>query len=147
MICIISSAGGHLTEALKATSLLKDYPKFYVTFYLPHIPDYLLSDECYFVEDPHISPWKYLVNFFQSFKIYLKKRPKIIITTGAGIAIPMCIIGKFFGAKILFIESGAKVINPSRTAKVLYRIADLSIVQWQPLLKYLPKSIYGGHLI
>jgi len=147
MICIIASAGGHLTEAIKATSLIKDYPRFYVTFYLPHIPDSLLGEECYFVEDPHISPWKYLFNFFQSFKIYLKKRPKIIITTGAGIAVPMCTIGKLFGSKIVFIESGARVTQPSRSGKVLYYITDLFIVQWESLLKFYPNAVCGGPLL
>lgn len=147
MICVIASAGGHLTEAIKATSLIKDYPKFYVTFYLPHIPECMAGEECYFVVDPHISPWKYLVNFLQSFKIYLKKRPKIIITTGAGIAIPMCIIGKLFGSKIVFIESGARVTHPSRSGKILYYIADLFIVQWKSLLKFYPNAVYGGPLL
>jgi len=146
MICIISSAGGHLAEAIKACSAIKHYPKFYVTFFVPHIPDSLSGEEHYFIEDPHLSPLKYLVNFFQSLKLYVRKRPKVIITTGAGIAVPMCLIGKFFGSKIVFIESGARVIYPSRTAKVLYRIADLSIVQWRPLSNYLPKAIYGGPL-
>lgn len=147
MICIIASAGGHLTEAIKATFLIKEYPKFYVTFHMEHISASLSKEEYYLVEDPHISLKKYFINLYQVFKIYFRKRPKVIVTTGAGIAVPMCLIGKAFGSKVVFIESGARVMYPSRTAKVLYRIADLSIVQWKPLLEYLPKAIYGGPLL
>ncbi len=147
MICIIASAGGHLTEAIKATSLIKEYSKFYVTFHIEHIPASLSNEKYYLVEDPHISLKKYFINFYQVLKIYFKKMPKVIITTGAGIAVPMCLIGKAFGSKVVFIESGARVMHPSRTAKILYRIADLSIVQWKPLLRYLPKAIYGGPLL
>ena len=143
-ICVITSAGGHLTEAMKATAELKYYPTFYVTFKLPHIHDSLRRGECYFIEDPHTNCFKYLKNSFQCLIVYLKKRPKVIITTGAGIAIPMCIIGKLFGSQIIFIEISARIRQPSRTAKILYPIADLFIVQWKPLLKYFPKAIYGG---
>jgi UDP-N-acetylglucosamine:LPS N-acetylglucosamine transferase len=147
MICIIASAGGHLTEAMKATALLKDSPRFYVTFSLPHIAQSLPGEEYYFIEDPHVSPVKYLRNFFQALRIFRRKRPKVIITTGAGIAVPMCVIGKIAGAKIVFIETGARITSPSRTARLLYPIADVFIVQWEPLLKYFPKAVYGGALI
>jgi UDP-N-acetylglucosamine:LPS N-acetylglucosamine transferase len=132
MICIIASADGYLTEAIKTTSLIKEYPKFNVTFHMQHISASLSKKEYYLVEDPHIS---------------LKKRPTVIVTTGAGIAVPMCLVGKSFGSKVVFIESGTRVRYPSMTAKVLYRIADLSIVQWKPLLKYLPRAIYSGPLL
>ncbi|MFC1809408.1 PssD/Cps14F family polysaccharide biosynthesis glycosyltransferase [Candidatus Omnitrophota bacterium] len=147
MICIISSAGGHLTEVQKATTLLNKQEKFYVTFSLPHIKESLVNEECYFVVDPHLNPFKYILNFFQSLAIYIKKRPKVIITTGAGIAIPMCVIGKCAGTKVIFIESGARVNKPSRTGRLLYPIADLFIVQWDSLLKYFPKAICGGVLL
>jgi UDP-N-acetylglucosamine:LPS N-acetylglucosamine transferase len=147
MICIIASAGGHLTEVMKAISFLKEYPIFYITFKMAHIQDSLKNEEYYLVEDPHISLKTYFINFYQVLKIYFRQRPKVIVTTGAGIAVPMCLIGKAFGSKVVFIESGARVIYPSRTAKILYRIADLSIVQWKPLLKYLPRAIYGGPLV
>lgn len=146
-ICLISSSGGHLYEIMQVAAQLRDKNRFYVTSSLPHVKDSLVGEELYYVTDPHVSPFKYILNFIQTLFLYVKKRPKIIITTGAGIALSMCCIGKLCGSKIVFVESGARVHRPSRTARVLYHIADLFIVQWEPLLKCFPKAKYGGVLL
>ena len=146
-IAIVASAGGHLVEAIKATSSLRGYPRFYVTFQVPHIQEYLAGEECFFVNFPRFSFRGYAQNFVQSTRVYLRKKPAVIITTGGGVAVPFCLVGWMFGSKIIFVESGSRVVYPSRASKVLYRIAHLSIVQWRSLLVFFPKAVYGGPLL
>lgn len=86
----------------------------------------------------------YFINSIQAFFILLKIKPELIVSTGAGIAIPTCILGKILGKKIVFIESFARIDFPSRTGKFMYKVADIFIVQHKSLLKYYPKAIYGG---
>lgn len=136
-----------MTEVKKATALLEGYEKFYVTFRLPHTEVGSEAGEYFYVIDPHLSLFKYLINFVQALWIYLKKRPAIIVTTGAGIVIPMCLVGKIFGSKIVFVETGARVSSPSRTGKLLYHLADYTLVQWEPLLKHFANAEYGGVLL
>ncbi|MBF0217408.1 MAG: polysaccharide biosynthesis protein [Candidatus Omnitrophica bacterium] len=147
MIAVISSSGGHLTEAMEAASELGGYDIFYVTSKMPHIEGTLKGKEHYFVRDPHVSLVGYLVNAFQAFGILTRKRPRIIISTGAGIAVPMCFIGKALGAKIIFIETGARVTTPSRTGGMIYKIADLFVIQRESLRKYYPRAVCGGSLV
>lgn len=145
-VCIVCSAGGHLTEALAATSQLAT-PRYFVTHDEPHVKASLESEEVYYVVDPHVSPLLYLKNMWQSLLIFLKKRPKIVITTGAGIAIATCLLVKLFGGTLIFVESGARVTAPSKTGRLLYRYADVFIVQWKPLLVHYPRAVYGGPLL
>ncbi len=145
-VCIICSGGGHLAEAQLACSELSSEEVFYVTFRLPHSEGSFENIEHYYIIDPHTNILKYAINFFQSLAVYVKTRPKVIITTGAGIAISMCLIGKAFGSKILFIETAARINTPSRTGKLLYRIADKTVVQWDELLEFYPDAEYGGLL-
>lgn len=147
MICIISSSGGHLTEVLEATRLLSERPKFYITKNLPHIKELLKKEEMYHIIDPHKNSIRYILNFIKSFFLYIKKRPKIIITSGAGIAIPFCVIGKIFGSKLIFIESGSRISYPSRTGTFLYKWADLFIIQSEKLRDVYPDAQYKGMLI
>ena len=77
----------------------------------------------------------------------LRDRPEVVISTGAGMVIPTCLIAKLLGAKLVFIETAARVTTPSRTGKFLYRFADEFYVQWEPLLKVYPKAKYGGVLL
>jgi len=145
-ICIISSAGGHLTEALAATKDLK-VSRYFVTFDQPHVHSVLKGEEVYFIQDPHQKLHLHFKNMFQSLILFLKKRPKIVITTGAGIAVTLCLLVKLTGGKLIFIETGARVTSPSVTGRILYRFSDLFIIQWEPLKRYYPKAIYGGVML
>lgn len=145
---VVASGGGHLAEALLA---IEGVPlrATIVTLRLPHTEkslqgvgwkrDYLIN--------PHGDPFKYLLNMWQSFWLVVKNRPELVISTGAGMVVPTCLIAKFFGAKLVFIETAARVTTPSRTGKFLYRFADEFYVQWEPLLKVYPKAKHGGVLL
>ena len=146
-ICIVCSGGGHLTEAIVAIRELDRDECVIVTNVPPHTKKRLSDGAWNHVHDPHVSLFGYALNFLQSLRIFYLRRPKIIITTGAGPAIPLCVIGKVLGRRIIFIESGARIHAPSRTGKLLYRIADKTYVQWESLLKFFPKAEYGGLLI
>ena len=92
------------------------------------------------------NPFKLLLNCFIELFIYLKVRPKYIVTTGAHIAGPMCCIGKIFGSKIIFIETFANSRTKTITGKLIYKFADLFVVQWESMLKLYPKAKYWGSI-
>jgi len=81
--------------------------------------------------------------------IFLKEKPRILFSTGAEIAIPSFYIGKYlFRTKLIYLECSAQVYSPSLTGRYVYPIADLFLVQWEPLLRqYGPKARYIGGLI
>lgn len=145
-ICVICSSGGHLTEALLAMQTVTR-PFYVVTAKQSYIANRLGPIPYHFIVNPHTSLIAYLINFLQSTYLFLKKRPKVIVTTGAGIAVPMCLIAKLFRRKIIFIESAARVTTYSKTGKLLYKYADTFIVQWEPLQKLLPNAINGGVML
>jgi len=145
-VCVVCSAGGHLAEALAAIQDLK-VERYFVTFDEPHVRLILRDEEVYYVVDPHVSTALYIKNAWQALKVFLKKRPKVVISNGAGIALATCLYAKLAGSKLIFIENGARVTTPSRTGRLVYRFADLFIVQWKPMLKHYPKAIYGGPML
>jgi len=145
-VCVVCSAGGHLAEALAAIQDLK-VERYFVTFDEPHVRLILRDEEVYYVVDPHVSTALYIKNAWQTLKVFLKKRPKVVISNGAGIALATCLYAKLAGSKLIFIENGARVTTPSRTGRLVYRFADLFIVQWKPMLKHYPKAIYGGPML
>ncbi len=143
-ICLISSHGGHLRELLDATDQVPG-DKYYVTCRAPHTMELLSDRRRYFVIDPHKSLTKYLVNALQSLYYAIRERPEVVISTGAGIAIPTILFGKYLlGSKIVFIESAANVVNPSKTGSLVYRCADFFMIQWSSLQHYYPNAKYIG---
>ena len=68
----------------------------------------------------------------------------MVICTGVLAMVPLCLLSKLFGKRLLFIESYAKVKTPTLTGRLLYPLADRFYVQWQELLKFYPKAVYLG---
>ena len=85
-----------------------------------------------------------MFNTIKSFFIYLKIRPKYIVSTGAHTAGSMCLIGHLLGSKIIFIETFANSSSKSKTGSIVYKFADLFIVQWESMLELYPNAVYGG---
>lgn len=147
-ICMISSSGGHLKELNE----LKDVSKDYKTFQIVEKDDFSslkIGTKQYFVRKIDRDEKHFFINFLNSFitihKIFLKEKPNVVITTGALIAFPACIIGKLRGAKIIYIESYARINSLSLTGKLVYRFSNLFIVQWEELTeKYKKAKFYGS---
>ena len=87
---------------------------------------------------------KFIFLFIQAFIMLKREKPDFIITTGALIAYPFCILAKILEINVLYVESFARVKKPSLTGRLLYNFSDLFIVQWENMLKLYPKSVLGG---
>lgn len=150
-ILFISSTGGHLSELMQLNSMFKKYDYYIITektnsnLYLlkkyPNRVNYLV-----YGTKSHLLSYlfKFPFNILKSLLLYAKIRPKIIITTGAHTAVPMCYIGKLFGSKVIYIETFANIHTKTISGKLVYPIADKFIVQWESMLKLYPKATFGG---
>jgi UDP-N-acetylglucosamine:LPS N-acetylglucosamine transferase len=153
-VMFISSTGGHFNELMKLEPLFKNYKVTVVTEsssnkkklkneYKKYNIHFLLKKSKYRV----VSLFNLFINCFISLFYFIKYRPKYIVTTGAHTAGPMCCIGKIFGSKIIFIETMANINTPTKTGRIIYKFADLFIVQWEEMLKVYPNAVYGGWII
>jgi len=146
-ICLIASAGGHLTQLMQLESLWNNYDFFIVTEKKEITRKLKKKYKVHFIKDPNRNPVNFFKNLYESSKIFKKENPDIIISTGAGVALATILIAKFYGKKIAFIESLSRVKAPSITGRLAYYVSDLFLVQWKSLLKeYGDKAVYGGRV-
>ncbi len=82
----------------------------------------------------------------QSLRALIGMRPHAIISAGPGPAVPVSILARLLGIKVIYIETGSRVFSLSSTGRILYRVADLFFVQWPELLAQCPGGIYAGRL-
>ena len=146
-ICFAASSGGHYEQLLMLKPLMEKYDSFILaektlynasskgikTYYLKQVN----RKEKSFIP-------RMICNLFSSLKIYIKERPNFVICTGVLAMIPMCLIVKLMGGKLIYIESFAKVSSPTQTGKLLYKFADRFYVQWESMIKFYPKAKYLG---
>lgn len=150
-VLFISSTGGHLTELLQLKKMFKKYDYHIVTEKTKSNAS--LKDEygekiSYLFYGTKHSKFKYpfilFINCFISLFYFLMFRPDVIVTTGTHTAGPMCCIAKIFGKKVIYIETFANINTKTVAGSLIYKIADLFIVQWESMLELYPNAVYGG---
>jgi UDP-N-acetylglucosamine:LPS N-acetylglucosamine transferase len=133
-------------EALKAISQIPLKPLF-ITYRASHISQILEGYEVKYITHPRRNVFRLMFNALEAALLVVRFRPRIVITTGADVAVPFCVLSRIFGAKLIYIETAGNVYTPSLTGRILYPFASVSFVQWQPLLRHFPKAIDGGPLL
>lgn|SRR5690554_6080738 len=151
-ILFISSSGGHLEQLLSLKQTMGVFDSYIVTEKnrttqslskqyknVAYIPFFSRQNKWTF-------PFVFIAVFFKSFYLFFKIKPQVIVTTGAGCVIPMFLIGKLFGRKLIFIETFSRIDSKTLTGRICYLFADSFIVQWEGLLSLYPKAKYFGSI-
>lgn len=146
-ICFAASSGGHYEQILMLKPLMQEYDSFLVTektHYKATVP----GEKMYYMHQVNrreiLFPLWMIVNSFKSLEIVIKEKPNIVITTGVLAMIPLCLIVKMMGGKLIYIESFAKITSPTKTGQFLYKYADQFYVQWESMKQFYPKAICLG---
>lgn len=174
-VLAIAGSGGHTTEILRLLDSLSGHysPRFYVVANTDTMSKTLIKQledktnsvdgKDYFIKiitrsrevaQPWLSSvWTTFIAILQSFSIVWCCSPDLILCTGPGTCIPLCIVGMLFkflgvcGSRIVFVESICRVDTLSLTGKILYHWADKVFVQWPELQQKYPKSLYIGRIV
>lgn len=146
-ICFAASSGGHYEQLMMLEPLMKQYDSFVIT----EKTRYRVSSNgirTYYMFQTNRKEKKCFLelvgNGIKSLLILLKERPDVIICTGVLAMVPMCLLMKLFGKKLIYIESFAKITSPTESGKLLYRFADRFYVQWESMKKFYPNAVYCG---
>ena len=146
-LCFAASSGGHFEQLSMLKPLMDEYNSFVVTEATEYKAS-IAGEKMYYLhqvnrKEPMFPIWL-IKNAFISLWLVLKEKPDVVITTGVLAMIPLCLLVKLVGGKLIFIESFSKVFSPTKTGKFLYKFADQFYVQWEPMKQFYPNAIYLG---
>lgn len=145
-ICFAASSGGHLEEITRLLPIADGMESFLITEKSASINS--PWEKTYYLRQINrkeiLFPIFFMKTMFQAWRILRREKPNYIISTGALITYPFCLIAKLKKVKIIYIESFARVDEPSLTGRLMYPLADLFLVQWEEMKTFYPKAIYAG---
>jgi len=147
-IGLVSSSGGHFAQLYLLHNLFKKYNRFWVVTKNVDTQYHLQNERKYYAFSPESRNIINLVkNTRLALKILIAEKPAILISTGAGVALPFFIIGKMLGCRLIFIEPFDLVEYPTVTGKLLYYITDLFIVQHKKQMQWYKNAHYFGSVL
>ena len=147
-VCLVASAGGHLSQLLRLADTWKGYEAVYVT--TTEVMQNKLSKygRLYIVgECNRQHPLRVIKVLLWCIRVVLKERPDVLISTGAAVGCIMCFLGKLLGAKVVWIDSITNMERISLSGRMVRHIADLFLVQWPELAEQYSNTEYVGTVI
>ncbi|MCL1490181.1 MAG: sugar transferase [Pseudanabaena sp. Salubria-1] len=146
-LMLICSSGGHF----KGIQGLKEYWQTYsqrtwVTFKTGTTNTELSEEKAYWAHSPTNRNLPNLVrNLLLSISVLRTERPEIVLSTGAGVAVPFLLAAKYlYKSKVIFVESKTRIRDLSLSARLLrsWKALDLLIVRSEAIAQLYPEAIY-----
>ncbi|MCD6291576.1 MAG: glycosyltransferase [Anaerolineae bacterium] len=155
-ILVVLGSGGHTKEMIRLVDLLGEG---YEYSYLIASDDVVSESKIQrpgpvfhalrprFKDDPPWRvAWKTIVSGVQAARILRRVHPDVVMSAGAGLAVPVSVLAKLMGAHVIYVESAALMYRLTATGKIMAHVADLFFVQWPELQSQVPGAIYAGRL-
>jgi UDP-N-acetylglucosamine:LPS N-acetylglucosamine transferase len=120
---------------------------------LPHF--YVFNDQTQFTPPPNVDvytvahaerDWRAVWNLVEFARIFARERPTVMLSTGAGPAIPAAMVARAMGIRVVYIESVAAVQQPTLTGTLIQPWANTLFVQWPQLIQHLRNSRWVGNI-
>lgn len=130
-VLLISSTGGHFQALLKLHRFWRKHDCCWVTFQTTSTELILNGEKVYWAYGPTNRNLPNLIrNFWLAWRVILQERPQLVLSTGAGVAVPFVILAKLAGIQTAFIESFTRVQELSLSAKLVFPFLDVIYVPW-----------------
>ena len=146
-VLLVASSGGHLLQLVQLLEVWPAEQRCWVTFDTADAASLLRDERVWFAFHPTNRSVRNLVrNLFLAVRLIRRLRPRAVVTTGAGVAVPFCYVGRLFRSRVVYIESMSRISQPSLTARLVYPVASSFFVQWPELETKFRRARYEGQL-
>jgi UDP-N-acetylglucosamine:LPS N-acetylglucosamine transferase len=147
-VCLVASAGGHLSQLLKIVPAVEGYEAFVITTSEAVRKNLTQFGRVHVVgECNRQHGLKVIQVFLACWRILRRERPDVVLSTGAAAGCMCCFLGKLRGAKIVWVDSITNVDRLSLSGWLVRYIADLFLVQWAALAQKYRGAEYVGTIV
>ena len=144
-ILFVSSAGGHLSQLLQLQPWWIHHDRRWVTFDLPDARSKLAGEEWIGAHHPTT---RNVVNLARNTplarRVIKDFGPDVVISNGAGVAVPFFAVAKVMGIPTVYLEVYDRIDSPTLTGRLCRPLASLFCVQWpEQQLLYAGSDLIG----
>lgn len=139
-LLLVASSGGHLAHLLWLRSWWRHHTRTWVTFDTPDAAAALRAEDVVWAHHPTNRHAGNLVrNAVLAARTVRRVRPDVVVSTGAGVAVPFLAAGAAWGARTVFLEVYDRVDRPTATGRLVAPWVDALALQWPS-----QQAAYGG---
>lgn len=143
-VLLVGSSGGHLAQLLRLRPWWQDHQRRWVTFDKPDAVSVLADEDVVWAHHPTTrNVGNLLRNLRLAFRELRDHRPDVVVSTGAGVAVPFFVVARCRRIPTVYVEVFDRVDSPTLTGRLCRPFTTCFCVQWpeqQPFYK-------GSHVI
>ena len=72
--------------------------------------------------------------------------PDLVLVNGPGTCVPVAVLARLSGSRVIFVESWCRVESLSLTGRIMYYVAHRFVVHWPELARRYPRAEYLGRI-
>lgn len=130
-VLLVGSNGGHLAQLIALRPWWERRERAWVTFRTPDAVSQLDGEQ---VDWAHFPTTRNVPNLIRNFAVATRvlraRRPELIVSTGAAVAIPFFLLAKPLGIATIYIEVYDRVASRTVTGRVCHPLSSRFCVQW-----------------
>ena len=147
-VLLVCSTGGHLAQMYRLRPWWDRHERVWVTFRRPDAQSLLAGEQTIWAYEPTTRNLRNLVrNTFLTIQVLRRVRPEVIVSNGAGVAVPFFVLGRLLGCRTVYIEVFDRISSSTMTGRMCRRFTDLFCVQWPEQQRFYPGSVVVGPLL
>ncbi len=152
-LLLVCSTGGHLLQLLALRGAWDGFSSVWVTFDKSDARSLLADERVVYAYGPTNRNFGLLAvrnlmrNGLTAVRLLRAVRPKVVLTTGAGVAVPFAWLGRLLGARVVYVESLTRIERPSLSCRLIAPVASRIYAQWPELTATVPRARYLGNVV
>ena len=140
-LLLVCSSGGHFKGLLQLKPFWSLHQRHWVSFETPTTRAALNNEQIAWAHSPtNRNIGNLFRNTILAWKVLRSRQPDVIISTGAGVALPFFVLGKIWGHQTVFVESSTRIETLSLTARLALPFLDVLYVHWPQLQARYPRA-------
>lgn len=147
-VALVCSSGGHLAQLHRLKGWWERHDHVWVSFDTVDAVSLLEGERVIWAHHPTTRNAKNaLRNLVLAWRTMRRERPDVVVSDGAGVAVPFFAIAKLLGAKTVYVEVYDRIDTSTMTGRLCYPITDLFLVQWEEQERLYPRARSIGPLL
>lgn len=144
-LLLVASTGGHLAQLLELRDWWQAHERHWVTFCKPDAVSSLANESVTWAYHPTTrNVPNAMRNLVLAGEVIRHQRPDVVVSTGAGVAVPFFLVARFARVRTAYLEVYDRVELPTLSGRLCYPLSDAFLVQWpQQLRAYRDGALVG----
>lgn len=144
-LLLVASGGGHLGQLLPLAPWWRRHDRVWVTFDTPSAAA-VGDDRVVFAHHPTTRNIPNLLrNLLLAWRVLREERPDVVVSSGAGVAVPFFVLARLLGIRTVFVEVYDRIDSRSLTGRLCRPLSDLFLLQWESQRRlYGSGTVVGG---